>query len=290
VETLRRHPRFDLDFAEKMTDDVLRADKATQDRWIFQHAWTWPDISRGLPDGERARYDRLTRHYVNFPIFVDMSDRDALTGKLTANIATDRPTSIPVRDYNVLQAIGYSRRVIQSRDASPSYKALAYSWLFHLVGDLHQPLHAVSLYSVDQFPAGDRGGSVIPLRRGRDLHSLWDGLLGGRDLLRDVDREVVQLSNRQRYGDVWDVAAKETDPSKWGDESRDLCESFLYNQTILGAVRQTSPGMELTPIELPDQYMKQAGEHARRRIITAGVRLGSLLKREARQLNYSQRN
>jgi hypothetical protein len=45
----RRHPRFDADFAGKMTDDVLKADKATQDRWIFQHAAYWPDIARGLP-------------------------------------------------------------------------------------------------------------------------------------------------------------------------------------------------------------------------------------------------
>jgi hypothetical protein len=38
LDTLRRHPRFDLDFTERMTDDVWRADTATQDRWIFQHA------------------------------------------------------------------------------------------------------------------------------------------------------------------------------------------------------------------------------------------------------------
>jgi hypothetical protein len=39
--------------------------------------------------------------------------------------------------------------------------------------------------------------------------------------------------------------------------------------------------MDVTAIGLPEEYMKQAGEHAQRRIITAGVRLGSLWKREA---------
>jgi S1/P1 Nuclease len=168
--------------------------------------------------------------------------------------------------------------VIQSRDASPSSKALAYSWLFHLVGDLHQPLHAVSLYSVHQFPAGDRGGNSIPLRRGRNLHSLWDGLLGRRDLMRDVDREVAQLSDRQHYGNLWDTAANETDTSKWADESRDLSESFVYSELILDSVRQSPPGIELTPIELPEEYMKQSGDHARRRIIAAGIRLAIFLK------------
>lgn len=42
VETLRRHPRYDADFAANMTDDVLRGDKAAEDQWIFQHAATWP--------------------------------------------------------------------------------------------------------------------------------------------------------------------------------------------------------------------------------------------------------
>jgi hypothetical protein len=37
---LRRHPRFDADFAAKMEDDALRGDKKTQDRWIFLHAAT----------------------------------------------------------------------------------------------------------------------------------------------------------------------------------------------------------------------------------------------------------
>jgi hypothetical protein len=53
VDTLRRHPRFDLDFQAKMDDDVLKADKATQDHWVFQHAATWPDIIR-----KNKTYDR----------------------------------------------------------------------------------------------------------------------------------------------------------------------------------------------------------------------------------------
>jgi hypothetical protein len=36
--------------------------------------------------------------------------------------------------------------------------------------------------------------------------------------------------------------------------------------------------MEQAPIELPEEYMKQADEIARRRIIAAGIRLAVLLK------------
>src|SRR3954452_9058931 len=53
VDTLRRHPRFDVDFQAKMEDSAAKGDKATQDHWIFQHAATWPDENR-----KNKEYDR----------------------------------------------------------------------------------------------------------------------------------------------------------------------------------------------------------------------------------------
>jgi hypothetical protein len=150
--------------------------------------------------------------------------------------------------------------------------------LFHLVGDIHQPLHAVSLVSVNQFPEGDRGGDRIRLTRGRNLHALWDGLLGRRDRLRDVDREVLQLSDRTLYGDVWDTAAEETDVRKWVGESHELCMSVVCSPEILDAVRSTPAGMEVERLTLPESYMRDAGAVARKRIIAAGIRFGESLK------------
>ena len=57
---------------------------------------------------------------------------------------------------------------------------------------MHQPLHSTAMFS-DYFPNGDRGGNQIPLARGRNLHSLWDNLLGRQHYLRNVDREVAEL-------------------------------------------------------------------------------------------------
>jgi hypothetical protein len=37
-------------------------------------------------------------------------------------------------------------------------------------------------------------------------------------------------------------------------------------------------GVELTPIDLPTEYMREAGGLARQRIVAAGLRLGALLK------------
>ena len=50
-QTLRRHPRFDEDFAKGMPADV------DEDRWIFQHAAIWPDIARGFKGEDRQTYN-----------------------------------------------------------------------------------------------------------------------------------------------------------------------------------------------------------------------------------------
>jgi hypothetical protein len=56
-------------------------------------------------------------------------------------------------------------------------KALFSRYLIHVVGDIHQPLHSVSLYN-QTFPSGDRGGNSlkITLMNGtsQNLHSFWD--------------------------------------------------------------------------------------------------------------------
>ena len=51
-----------------------------------------------------------------------------------------------------------------------------------------------------------------------------------------------------------------------------------YNAAILDAVRNTPAGEKIAPIDLPLEYYKAAGELARKRIVAAGVRLGTMLK------------
>jgi hypothetical protein len=58
-----------------------------------------------------------------------------------------------------------------------SEKALFARYLVHLVGDIHQPLHSVSLYNTT-FPSGDRGGNSLKIiilnGTSQNLHSYWD--------------------------------------------------------------------------------------------------------------------
>jgi hypothetical protein len=193
VDTLRRHPRFDLDFQAKMEDSAAKGDKATQDHWIFQHAATWPDEIR-----KNKEYDRPGWHYIDRPFYLNPSDGLALHGKLPVNLSTEYPTSVDQHNYNAVQAIAWARATITSK-APTHVKAIAYCWLFHLVGDIHQPLHSTALFSRDRFPKGDEGGNKIPLTKGKNLHSLWDGLLGRQYYMRNVAKLVDELSDKNRY-------------------------------------------------------------------------------------------
>jgi hypothetical protein len=59
----------------------------------------------------------------------------------------------------------------------PERRAIALAWLFHLVGDIHQPLHTAQLFIVD-YPQRDRGGNEICVRvkeaeQPMDPHRFW---------------------------------------------------------------------------------------------------------------------
>jgi hypothetical protein len=259
VDILRRHPRFDEDFAKQLPVDV------EENRWIFQQAAVWPDMARGFRGEDRSTYDHPTWHYVNHPLFVG-GERPLLG----VNLSMDYPPLEDQSKWNVAQAVKHCRATLEGA-APPSDKALAYCWLFHLVGDLHQPMHSTALFS-ERFPTGDRGGNSIPVVQGGNLHSLWDGLLGRRDRPNDIKREVALLREQQVIWKV-DTAGGVED---WIQESHELAKAFAYSPEIIAAIERQE---ELERINLPQEYLEAAGQHARRRIIAAGLRLGAILSR-----------
>jgi len=93
------------------------------------------------------------------------------------------------------------RILVNENDAER--KAIALSWLFHLVGDVHQPLHTAQLFTVE-YPNGDRGGNEICVRvtQGRqatDLHRFWDGVITSTQNLTRLRNDATTLRNRQEF-------------------------------------------------------------------------------------------
>src|SRR5207248_1080686 len=109
-------------------------------------------------------------HYVNVPL-IDPKDRPFFAGK----------TLISPDLTNILCALKQRANDLQTRTAAAEDRAVAVCWIFHLVGDIHQPLHNVAYFSSDPaFVEGDRGGNKFGVRadgRKWNLHAFWDDLL-----------------------------------------------------------------------------------------------------------------
>lgn len=72
----------------------------------------------------------------------------------------------------IIEAIAWYVQVLKSPDAPRNETRIALRFVAHLVGDIHQPLHAGF--------AEDRGGNSVNVRfngRKENLHSLWDTAL-----------------------------------------------------------------------------------------------------------------
>jgi S1/P1 Nuclease len=63
---------------------------------------------------------------------------------------------------NILTALAEDESVVKNEN-EPERKAIALSWLFHLGGDIHQPLHTARLFTVE-YTQGDKGGNEICVR------------------------------------------------------------------------------------------------------------------------------
>src|SRR5262249_9322876 len=142
----------------------------------FMIAATWPDQiksekgyandpSTGPDAAENNGYtDHLQHrfwHFVDTPFSQDGSTLPAIP---TPNAETQ---------------IAAVRAVLASGDpdAKKSYDLM---WLLHLVGDVHQPLHAATRVSATD-PQGDRGGNNVTLCKKPckdELHGFWDDLPG----------------------------------------------------------------------------------------------------------------
>jgi hypothetical protein len=82
-------------------------------------------------------------------------------------------------------------------------KAIALAWLFHLLGDIHQPLYMAQLFTVE-YPQGDRGGNEICVRvtqagQPMNLRKFWDEVITSSQNLTQLHNEATTLRNRQEF-------------------------------------------------------------------------------------------
>ena len=107
-------------------------------------------------------------HYVNYPL-------------------DKKYTEVTPSEYgDIVKAIAYCQNIVRSDTASKADKTFFLKFLVHLIGDLHQPMHAGR--------AEDRGGNDIQLQwfdTGTNLHRVWDG-----DMINTYGMSYSELADR----------------------------------------------------------------------------------------------
>ncbi|HWY88527.1 MAG TPA: S1/P1 nuclease, partial [Gemmataceae bacterium] len=116
--------------------------------------------------------------------------------------------------------------------------------------------------------------------QGRNLHSFWDGLLGGNQSLTEIRKRTAEILGNEECKSAGERAARQLAPETWIQESHQLVKSVVYHKSILDevAAREASPDQPLAKVDLPLQYRQDAGRFAQRRVAEAGYRLAEIIR------------
>ena len=143
-------------------------------------------------------------------------------------------------------------------------------WLIHLVGAVHQPLHAATRFTRNA-SGGDNGGNVekvcVIQKCDETLHMFWDGLLGEKGSVQEAISAAARLPSSDAN------LAAINDPKIWLEESFHLAEKYAYADI---------PRDKEGPFGLDEAYRKQASDIARRQASLAAARLANLLNQTLR--------
>lgn len=178
----------------------------------------------------------------------------------------------------VVVKIDQYAHLLADKSATPQARLVALKWVVHLVGDVHQPLHAEDNH--------DKGGNTVQVNffgRGTNLHALWDGwvirkalgLVPGPNYT--FNHAVVQADAMKLDASITPAERKAWAPSgslkslgseaiDWADESHRLAQQVAYTDLAKPSGKAWS-----------QRYQKKAWPVIETRLEQAGVRLAGVL-------------
>lgn len=262
------------------TADVTSSE---QDHIAFVIASTWADYIKGDTNyvndgpqngnrpplgpeaGQNVGYKDLFRH--KYWHFID--------GPFSQDGTTLELTPIP----NAQTQIELFRDTLSS-SAPDNVKSYDLVWLLHLVGDVHQPLHATSRFTTSEL-LGDSGGNDVGIDCGgcapNNLHWFWDNAAGVGSVQNcaTVDKPECNPENVQEaitaahaLAPADPTLAAISDETVWINESFQLAQTKVYQPPI---------GDGRGPFTLTNGYKRAATDLANSRLALAGARLGNLI-------------
>jgi hypothetical protein len=223
----------------------------------------------------------------NASIWADETRKETRTGSWHYIDLTlqDTPSDIPLRckDRDCAPArIRLFAAQLRSRNAEYRWSNLdALRYLVHFVGDIHQPLHAIS--------DADLGGNCErldpPVGEAKNLHALWDGELVNElsrsetGLASELERQVQQLDNERRRA----LASGSIDDWTW--ESHELAITDVYRKLPIPTEPVEFPAScNDAPLAIADLRLRISAPYldamkpvVRDQLMKAGLRLAKLL-------------
>jgi hypothetical protein len=221
---------------------------------------TLADVSLWADTYRDDNYQTYYWHFLNIPPTATSYDRDRdcpVQPAVTPGSAPDK-----WRDCAV-DRILYNRERLANRALDRADRAIALKFLVHLVGDIHQPFHALGV---------ERGGNGIPVSAfgsencGRDparpapcnLHGVWDTTLIAHRRLDD--RQYLEWLDEKIQRNGWERRPT-GGPAEWAIQSQSLGKAAL-----LPAHANVDEAYYQTHIQVIDE-----------RVALAGLRLAVLL-------------
>ena len=188
---------------------------------------------------------------------------------------SDPSGCLPPEPINAVWAIEQSEATLSNSSGSLDKERML-RFMVHIIGDVHQPLHAAQYFSA-QFPSGDRGGNswkIAGVPYATELHAMWDEGLGqwtqnlkrpwnatGQKWVGNLAAKVMGLYPVASMGAF--IANRNV--SAWAEESFGIAEAFVY----------TAPQ---APTRVPAAYTTQGQAIALKQLAIAGYRLAAALE------------
>lgn len=213
------------------------------DNRSFVTAAPWLDSLRSINDK-----GLLPLHYINLPF------------------SRDKTPLIPPNTINAITGINEALVLLRNETSSISDKGFSLRVLIHIIGDIHQPMHAVSEMS-QKLPSGDKGGNLVYLKSNpiaSNLHAYWDR--GGGFLTPKKRYSTIVLNEKayqieQHY--PCHLNKMLLNPALWAQESHQLAVNDAY---------------QLQRGQRPSKHYQYKVKHiSEQRIALAGCRLAALL-------------
>lgn len=188
------------------------------------------------PDQHRKEYPALPGHMVRIPLSRNSYDvqRDCRSKKLC-----------------VVEGLKQQIDLLSNRELPPAEHLQALKLVAHLVGDIHQPLHAST----------NTGTVAVMNGKKLTMHGLWDTQsvmqfrLTSRKLARQLEKNLPEV--------------QQGTPEVWANESHEIAVRYfkpLLDNKLKGE-----------PIAVPDDYLQTIAPVVKLRLQQGGVRLGRIL-------------